>query len=98
MSTPELLRGEGLPHFEAIDAEQVNNEIPALLTSLNDQLKSLETSLQQRLDSASPLGWDELMPSLHQLGERLRWSWGVVSHLNGVCNSAELRAAPHRLT
>ena len=33
------------------------------------------------------------MTPLHLLGERLRWSWGVVSHLNGVCNSPELREA-----
>ena len=33
------------------------------------------------------------MPALQRIGERLRWSWGVVSHLNGVCNSPELRDA-----
>ena len=93
MSTPELLRGEGLPRFEVIDAEQVNSEIPALLTALNSQLEALESSLQLRLAAASPLNWDELMPSLHQLGERLRWSWGVVSHLSGVRNTSELREA-----
>ena len=93
MSTPELLRCEGLPRFDAIDAEQVNSEIPTLLTSLNEQLETLETSLRQRLSEASPLSWEELMPSLHRLGERLRWSWGVVSHLTGVRNTPELREA-----
>ena len=43
MSTPELLRGEGLPRFEVIDAEQVNSEIPTLLTALNSQLEALES-------------------------------------------------------
>ena len=33
------------------------------------------------------------MDPLHHLGERLRWSWGVVNHLNGVCNTPELREA-----
>ena len=33
------------------------------------------------------------MQPLQAIGERLRWSWGVVSHLNGVCNSPELRDA-----
>ena len=32
------------------------------------------------------------MPQLYEIGEKLRWSWGVVSHLNAVCNSTELRA------
>jgi len=31
------------------------------------------------------------MPQLYEIGEKLRWSWGVVSHLNAVCNSSELR-------
>ena len=33
------------------------------------------------------------MGPLQQLGERLRWSWGVVGHLLGVCNTPELREA-----
>ena len=33
------------------------------------------------------------MEPIQGLGEQLRWSWGVVSHLNGVCNSPELRDA-----
>jgi oligopeptidase A len=89
-----LLRGEGLPPFEAITAEQVDTAIPALLAELNAELSALEQHLLQRLDhSDQPLGWADLMDPLHHLGERLRWSWGVVSHLNGVCNSAELRQA-----
>jgi oligopeptidase A len=89
-----LLRGEGLPPFEAITAEQVDTAIPALLAELNAELSALEQQLLQRLDhSDQPLGWADVMDPLHHLGERLRWSWGVVSHLNGVCNTAELRQA-----
>jgi oligopeptidase A len=88
-----LLAGQGLPRFEAITPEQMEQGIPALLDTLNHELTALETRLEQRLSEAHPLTWDELMSPLHQLGERLRWSWGVVSHLNGVCNTPELRAA-----
>lgn len=88
-----LLAGQGLPQFEAITPEQVEQGIPALLDALNSELTALETKLEQRLAEATPLAWDELMDPLHHLGERLRWSWGVVSHLNGVCNTPELRAA-----
>ena len=91
---PEILRGEGLPHFEAITPEAVTAHIPALIAELQDELTALERTLELRLDAAgSPLGWSELMDPLQRLGERLRWSWGVVSHLNGVCNSPELREA-----
>ncbi|QPN56275.1 M3 family metallopeptidase [Synechococcus sp. CBW1107] len=90
---PPLLRGEGLPDFPAITPEQVSEQIPVLLDELNAGLSALEQRLDLALDSAEPLGWAEVMDPLHRLGERLRWSWGVVSHLNGVCNSPELREA-----
>ena len=82
----------------AITPAQVDQAIPQLLSELNAELDSLEAALADRLASpqGDPLGWDELMDPLHHLGERLRWSWGVVSHLNGVCNSPELREAHQR--
>jgi oligopeptidase A len=96
-SPSPLLRGEGLPPFEAITPEQVDTAIPQLLEQLNAELSQLEEQLMQRLSEASgggaALSWAEVMDPLHHLGERLRWSWGVVSHLNGVCNTPELRTA-----
>ncbi|MFN4867268.1 MAG: M3 family metallopeptidase [Cyanobium sp.] len=96
-SPSPLLRGQGLPPFEAITPEQVNAAIPELLDQLNGELSQLEQALEGRLEQASsggdPLGWAEVMDPLHHLGERLRWSWGVLSHLNGVCNTPELREA-----
>ena len=88
-----LLRGEGLPPFAAITAEQVNQAIPALLEQLNGELDQLEQQLLQRLEAGATISWAELMEPLHHLGERLRWSWGVVSHLHGVCNTPDLRQA-----
>ena len=90
---PEILRGEGLPQFEAITPEAVREHIPGLMDSLEDQLGSLEAKLSQKLDQGEPLDWNAVIDPLQRLGERLRWSWGVVSHLNGVCNSPELRDA-----
>ena len=88
-----LLVGQGLPPFEAITPEQVEQAIPALLSDLNESLSALEASLEQRLGEFAALRWEEVMDPLHHLGERLRWSWGVVSHLNGVCNTPALREA-----
>ena len=90
---PALLLGEGLPPFEAITAEQVKAHIPALMEQLQAELSALEQQLELALVSGAPLQWHQVMDPLQRMGERLRWSWGVVSHLNGVCNSPELREA-----
>jgi oligopeptidase A len=93
LSSLPLLAGAGLPEFQDINPDQVTQGIPLLLEQLNAELTALEGCLDQRLAGDSALTWDEVMQPLHLLGERLRWSWGVVSHLNGVCNTPELRQA-----
>ena len=90
---PEILRGQGLPLFEAITPQAVSAHIPELIEQLNTELTTLEQKLGTALDSGVCLSWSAVMDPLQRLGERLRWSWGVVSHLNGVCNSPELREA-----
>ena len=103
---PEILRGHGLPDFRAITPATVSAHIPELIAELGADLTALEQRLEERLqaiesaDAGSGTGsddtllhWHELMDPLQRLGERLRWSWGGVSHLNGVCNSPELREA-----
>ena len=98
MPPSELLRCEGLPRFDAIEAEHVDQQIPALLADLSERFTTLEDQLRERLSEpdSTPLSWDELMPPFHSLGERLRWSWGVVTHLTAVRNTPELREAHAR--
>jgi oligopeptidase A len=93
LAPPALLAGEGLPAFEAITPDQIETHIPELLNQLESERHALEDRFTAALAEARPLGWHEVMDPLHRLGERLRWSWGVVGHLNGVCNSPELRLA-----
>ena len=88
--TAELLRGEGLPNYAAINAEAVSTAIPELLSALERQLVAIEADLSQ---SSTGVSWEQLMLPLQRLGERLRWSWGVVGHLLAVCNTPELREA-----
>ena len=93
---PPLLIGEGLPPFEAILPDHVDAHIPELMAQLEAELGAIETCLGEAVASERIPAWHEVMDPLHRLGERLRWSWGVVSHLNGVCNSPELREAHAR--
>ena len=88
-----LLQGEGLPDYSAITPELVKRDIPQLLSQLDSDFTELEKQLEATLATQSPLAWETVMDPLRRIGERLRWSWGVVSHLNGVCNSPELREA-----
>jgi len=93
LEPPALLAGEGLPQFQAITPDQIQLHIPELLAELESELSTLEAKFAAELEQGHPLAWHGVMDPLHRLTERLRWSWGVVSHLNGVCNSPELREA-----
>ena len=88
-----LLQGQGLPQYASITPERVRQDIPVLLKNLEDEFSTLESELNTSIANGSPLLWSTVMAPLQSIGERLRWSWGVVSHLNGVCNSPELREA-----
>ena len=88
-----LLQGQGLPEFGAITPDQVKQDIPVMLKQVDEAFTAYESRLEAILNSQTALDWATVMGPLQEFGERLRWSWGVVSHLNGVCNSSELRAA-----
>jgi oligopeptidase A len=80
-----LLTGKGLPPFDAIKPEHIVPSMTQLLAELDEELTSLEAKVTPT--------WSGLVEPLDRLGERLTWSWGIVSHLMGVKNSPELRTA-----
>ena len=90
---PYLLKGQGIPKYDAITPSEIEKHIPTLLKELDEKFYAIEKHLEQKLNRNESLGWDEVMKPLHELGEKLRWSWGVICHLNGVCNTSELREA-----
>jgi oligopeptidase A len=85
MTDNPLLIGKGLPPFAAITPELVVPAMTQLLAELNSELSQLEATVTPT--------WSGLVEPLDRLGERLNWSWGIVSHLMGVKNSPELREA-----
>ncbi|HBB36276.1 MAG TPA: peptidase M3 [Cyanobacteria bacterium UBA9273] len=80
-----LLIGKGLPPFEAIKPEHVVPAMTQLLAELEKELATLEATVTPT--------WSGLVEPLDRLGERLRWSWGIVGHLMAVKNTPELREA-----
>jgi oligopeptidase A len=85
MSNP-LLDFSDLPLFDRITPGDV---APAIDTLLQDANQALETVTHP----AFPAEWSAISKSLDVATERLGRSWGAVSHLNGVADTPELRAA-----
>jgi oligopeptidase A len=75
-----------LPDYAAVRPEHI---APAIETLIATAEKTLE-----RVTSAETApGWDTVIEPLEHATERLGRAWGVVSHLNAVADTPELRAA-----
>ena len=87
MSANPLLQSYDLPPFSAIRPEHVK---PAIEQILADNRAAIARILAEQ--GANP-SWDGLVLAMDELHARLGAAWSPVSHLNAVCNSAELREA-----
>jgi len=85
MSNP-LLDTRDLPLFDQVKPEHV---APAIGELLADAEKALDTVTKPDF----PSSWAEIAKVLDVSTERLGRAWGVVSHLNAVADTPELRAA-----
>jgi oligopeptidase A len=85
MSNP-LLDFTDLPLFDQVRPEHV---APAIATLLDKADKALATVTQPDF----PSRWNDIAEVLDVATEELGRAWGVVSHLNGVADTPELRAA-----
>ncbi len=82
-----LLQAFDLPAYSAIRPEHVEPAVDALLVENRAAIAEL---LKQQSGTPS---WKGLVLLLDELNARLGRAWSPVSHLNAVCNNAELRAA-----
>jgi oligopeptidase A len=85
MSNP-LLDFQDLPQFDQVRPEHVSPAVDQLLADA-------EAALAQVTQADFPGEWDEIAKVLEVATERLGRGWGVVSHLNAVADTPELRAA-----
>ena len=83
-----LLQFDRLPDFGAIRAEHIQPAITEVLADNNAQLDKLIADLNGK----SP-DWENLMDGLDDMEDRLSKVWSTASHLNGVCNTPEIRDA-----
>jgi len=80
-----LLDTSGLPRFTSVETEHVKPAISSVLETLQSDFKQFEEGLPSKPSSY------EVVESLEKMKFPLGYSWSVVSHLNNVKNSADLR-------
>ncbi|WP_338766267.1 M3 family metallopeptidase [Massilia sp. METH4] len=81
-----LLDFGGLPRFDAIRPEHVTPAIDELLAKNREVVTQLEAPVD-------PVTWHNFVTPLENATELLGRAWGIVSHLNNVADTPELRAA-----
>ena len=79
-----------LPEFKKFTPEVINQEFPSVIEKINLDFNNIEKFLSNYLKQKK-LDWDKVINPLNEVNEVLRWSWGVISHLNAVNNSESLR-------
>jgi oligopeptidase A len=80
-----LLDFSGLPRFDAIKPEHVTPAIDDLLAKSRAVVEQLQAPSGQ-------VSWDGFVTPLENATELLGRAWGIVSHLNNVVDTPELRA------
>ncbi len=81
-----LLSSHELPPFSHIKAEHI---VPAITAITEANL----AALQKQLESLSTPTWESLVSDIESRDDTLNQAWSPISHLNGVANSDDIRAA-----
>ena len=89
MNTSIFKYGE-LPEFKKFTPESISKQFPEVLKKIAKDFENIEKNLSNYLTNNN-LNWDKVINPLNEVNEILRWSWGVISHLNAVNNSESLR-------
>ncbi|XP_022092541.1 probable cytosolic oligopeptidase A isoform X2 [Acanthaster planci] len=87
---PLLRYDEGLPSFRSIEVEHVVPAINQIVGDFEEGLEVLESQYEALGDDVS---WSKVSDPLEKLEAPFDFGWGVVTHLNAVKNSQQLRDA-----
>jgi len=79
-----------LPEFKKFTTENISKQFPIVLEKIQEDFQNIEKNLSKYLIQ-NDLNWDKVINPVNEVNETLRWSWGVISHLNAVNNSESLR-------
>ncbi|HVG05465.1 MAG TPA: hypothetical protein VM937_11060 [Burkholderiaceae bacterium] len=79
-----LLDFDGLPRFDQVQPDNVTPAIDTLLAQAREVVARVSAGESQPT-------WDSVVEPLNEVTDRLARSWGVVSHMNSVVDTPELR-------
>jgi len=85
-NNPLLTFGRSIAAYSEVKPEHIAPAIEFLL-------KHAQDAVDNATDSKTLSSWDKLAEPLEDATEALGRSWGVISHLNSVADTPELRAA-----
>ena len=83
---PLISFGRGICAYSEVKPTDIEPAIDFLL-------KQAEEAVAHAIDPGTPASWYDLLEPLEDATEALSRSWGVISHLNSVADTPELRAA-----
>ena len=83
---PLISFGRGICSYSEVKPSDIEPAIDFLL-------KQAEQAVAHAVDPSTPANWNDLLEPLEDATESLSRSWGVISHLNSVADTPELRAA-----
>ncbi len=83
---PLISFGRGLTDYPEIKPSDIAPAIEFLL-------EQAQYAVDQAVSSNTPAKWNDLVEPLEDATESLSRSWGVISHLNSVADTPELRTA-----
>jgi oligopeptidase A len=85
-NNPLLTFGRGIAAYSEVQPKHITPAIQFLL-------RHAQAAVDVATDSKTPSSWDKLAEPLEDATEALGRSWGVISHLNSVADTPELRVA-----
>ncbi|KAL7530675.1 hypothetical protein ACHAXR_006726 [Thalassiosira sp. AJA248-18] len=86
-----LLESSDLPKFTKIEPSQLTPAMTSVLEKLEADFVAMESSMSEL--EGKELAYDDVLPVVEKMQHPLGYAWGIASHLNGVKNGDELRAA-----
>lgn len=86
MNNPLLSFGHGLPEYNAVKPEDIRPAVQQLLANA-------QQAVDIAVSNQTPNSWDSFIEPLENATEALGRAWGVISHLNSVADTPELREA-----